>query len=78
MECECGGALMEGRSSYSVSRDNFSFILDYIPAFKCTRCDKILFTEEVVEKIKKLVNRIERDSTEIVTGKASANLYDYK
>ncbi|MBN1532601.1 MAG: YgiT-type zinc finger protein [Spirochaetes bacterium] len=78
MECTCGGALIEGKSSYSVSRDNFSFILDNIPAYKCTRCDKILFTEEVVERIQKLVNRIERDTAEIVSGVPSTNLYDYR
>jgi len=78
MECNCGGALIEGKSSYSVSKDNFSFILDNIPAFKCTRCDKVLFDEQVIEKIQRLVNKIERDSGEIVTGKPSVNLYDYR
>ena len=77
MECECGGALIEGKSTYSSSKDNFTFILENIPAFKCTRCDKILFEDAVVDKIKKLERRIERDSEEIITGKPSTNLYDY-
>jgi len=77
MECECGGALIDGKSSYRVSRKDFTFILDNIPAFKCTRCDKVLFEEERIEKIQKLVNRIERDSKEVLTGKVSTNLYDY-
>jgi len=77
MECTCGGALIEGKSTYSISRDNFSFILEDIPAYKCTRCDKVLFTDETVERIQKLVNRIERDSAEIVNGQPSMNLYEY-
>jgi len=77
MECKCGGALIEGKSSYSVSKKYFSLILEDIPAFKCTRCDKVLFDEEVVDKIQKLVNRAERDVKEIVSGAPSTNLYDY-
>jgi YgiT-type zinc finger domain-containing protein len=77
MECSCGGALIEGKSSYRTNRDNFTFILENIPAYKCTRCDKVLFGETTVEKIKKLENRIDRECKEILTGKISTNLYDY-
>lgn len=77
MECKCGGALVEGKTTYRTSKKNFNFILDNIPAFKCTRCDAVLITDEITEKIKKLVNRIERDSNEIITGNPSSNLFDY-
>ncbi len=77
MDCDCGGALIDGRSSYRVSKKYFSLIIDDIPAFKCTRCDKVLFTEETVDSIQKLVNRIERDTKEIITGKPSSSLYEY-
>lgn len=77
MECSCGGAVTEGKSSYRVSEDNFCFILDNIPAYKCTRCGKVLFSDETVEKIQKLVGRIKRDSSEIVSGRPSVNLYNY-
>ncbi|MCP4133829.1 MAG: YgiT-type zinc finger protein [bacterium] len=77
MECKCGGAVIEGKSSYRVSKKNFTFIFENIPAFKCTRCDKVLFTEETIDKIQGLVNRIERDTGEIISGQASTNLYDY-
>ena len=78
MECGCGGAVTEGKSSYRVSEEDFCFILDNIPAFKCVRCGKVLFSDEVVDKIQKLVNRIKRESSEIVTGHPSVNLYDYR
>jgi len=68
MECKCGGALVEGKSSHRVSKKNFTFILTDIPAFKCTRCEKVLFDDETVDKIQNLVNRIERDSKEIISG----------
>ena len=77
MDCDCGGALIDGKSSYRVSKKNFSLIIDNIPAFKCTRCDKVLFGEDTVDMIQELVNRIERDTKHIVSGKPSANLYDY-
>lgn len=77
MECGCGGAVTEGKSSYRVSEDNFCFILDNIPAYKCTRCGKVLFNDDTVEKIQKMINRIKRDSSEIVTGRPSTNLYNY-
>jgi YgiT-type zinc finger domain-containing protein len=77
MDCDCGGALLDGKSSYRVSRKHFTLIIDDIPAYKCTRCDKVLFDEDTVDKIQKLVNRIERDMKEIITGKMSTNLYDY-
>lgn len=77
MECSCGGIVVEGKSCYRVSEDNFSFILDNIPAFQCQRCNKVLFSDEVVEKIHKLVNKIQRDSNEIVTGRPTVNLYEY-
>ncbi len=77
MECSCGGALIEGKSCYSVSRDNFYLMLEDIPAFQCTRCGRVLFTEETVDRIKKIENRLERDTAEVSTGRPSANLYDY-
>jgi YgiT-type zinc finger domain-containing protein len=77
MDCDCGGALIDGKSSYRVSKKHFSLIVDNIPAFKCTRCDKVLFDEETVDKMQKLVNRIERDTKEIITGKPSSSLSDY-
>ena len=77
MDCDCGGALIDGKSSYRVSKKYFSLIIDDIPAFKCTRCDKVLFSEETVDGIQKLVNRIERDTKEIITGKPSSSLYEY-
>ena len=78
MHCVCGGTLVKGKSSYRQSMDNFCIILDNIIAYKCNRCDKILFDEDTVEKIQKLINRIERVSNEIVTGMPSLKSYDYK
>lgn len=77
MECSCGGALIEGRSTYKLNDADFYFVLENIPAFQCTRCGKVLFKDETVEKIRKLENRIKRESTEIITGKSSVHSYDY-
>lgn len=77
MECGCGGALIEGKSCYSVSRGSFYLLLEDIPAFQCTRCGRVLFTEETVDRIKKIENRLERDAAEIAGGRPSVHLYDY-
>jgi YgiT-type zinc finger domain-containing protein len=77
MQCKCGGVLIEGKSTYRTSKKNFSFILENVPAYKCMRCDEVMFSEAVKDKLQQIVNRIERDSDEIVTGRPSANLYDY-
>lgn len=77
MQCKCGGVLIEGKSTYRTSKKNFTFILENVPAYKCMRCDEIIFSESANKKIQALVNRLERDTNEIVSGKPSANLYDY-
>lgn len=77
MECGCGGVLLDGKSAYRVSNERFTFIIQDLPAYKCMRCDKILFKDETVEKIQKLVRKIERETNEIVTESPSHNLYDY-
>ncbi len=77
MECSCGGVLVEGKSCYSASGDNFYFILENLPAFQCMRCGKVLFSEEVADKIQRLANRMEKESREIATGTPSVHSYDY-
>lgn len=77
MECSCGGALIEGRSCYRTDGENFFIIIENIPAFQCTRCGKVLFTEETVERIRRLETRIGRETAEIITGKSSVRSYDY-
>ena len=77
MECDCGGTLEEGKSCYRSSGEYFSIILDDVPAFRCMRCGKVLYSEETADKVQRLVNRLTRDAKEIVTGTPSVNLYDY-
>jgi YgiT-type zinc finger domain-containing protein len=77
MECSCGGALIEGKSCYRVSEEHFLFIIEDIPAYRCTRCDRVLFKDDIVEKLQKLVKKIDRESKEILTGKPSIHSYDY-
>jgi|APIni6443716594_1056825.scaffolds.fasta_scaffold1985809_2 YgiT-type zinc finger domain-containing protein len=77
MECACGGALVEGRSCYRASTGQYLLLIEDIPAFQCSRCGKVLFRDETVEKIKKIENRLEREISEITSGKSSVHLYDY-
>ncbi len=77
MECKCGGVLIEGKSTYRTSKKNFTFILENVPAYRCMRCEEVKFSEETNDKIQKMINRLERDSNEIVNARPSSNLYDY-
>ena len=77
MQCRCGGVLIEGKSTYRNSSKYFTLILENVPTFKCMRCDEAQYSEETRDKLQNMVNRIERESKEIVTGKPSSNLYDY-
>ncbi len=75
--CSCGGAVIRGKSTHTLYGDHYTFILEDIPAYKCTRCDRVLFDEEVVERIHALKRRLDRESNEIVSGHPTANLYEY-
>jgi YgiT-type zinc finger domain-containing protein len=77
MQCKCGGVLIDGKSTYRKSSKNFTFILENVPAYKCMRCDEVQYSEETKDKLQNMINRLERESNEIVTGKPSSNLYDY-
>ncbi len=75
--CTCGGVLIKGKSSYSVSEDHFTFILEDIPAYNCQRCGKVLFDDETVNRIQKIVRRLKKETKEIITESDSVNLYEY-
>lgn len=73
----CGGVLMKGKSSHRAREKYFTLIVEDIPAYQCQRCGKVLFEEETVDRLQRLTRRIKRETEEIVSGKVSANLYDY-
>jgi YgiT-type zinc finger domain-containing protein len=77
MNCDCGGVLIKGKSSYSISEDHFTFILEDIPAYRCERCKKVLFDDSTVERIQKIVRRLKRDTNEIVSESHSTKLFEY-
>lgn len=64
-------------TSVRKSAKNFTLIIEHVPAAKGTASDDEEIDEEAGIKIKKLLNRVELDSNEIITGKHSPNLYDY-
>jgi len=64
-------------TSFRKSTKDFTLIIENVPAARGTSYDDEEASPESVEKIKKLLNRIERDSSEIITGRPSSNLYDY-
>ncbi len=71
------GGCSEGRTSFRTSKKNFSLILENIPAVTSPENDEDGLSDQIRNRIQKLVNRIERDSNEIITGRPSHNLFDY-
>lgn len=64
-------------TTFSKSTKNFTLIMEHVPAAPGTASDDEEVDADAGVKLKKLVNRIELDSNEIITGKHSPNLYDY-
>ena len=73
MQCHCGDKLIEGRSSYRISKNNLCLIIDNIPAYKCQKCGNVLFSSKIIKKINKLVNTAKKEVSEIVTEKTPAH-----
>lgn len=78
MDCSCGGSLIEGKSCYRASEEHFCFIVEDVPALQCTRCGKVYMSEETSAKIEGIVRRIKKETDELVSGRPSVFLHDYK
>ncbi len=72
-----GGPSAYQRDSFRKSMKNFTLILENIPVNSTSGEDEARFPSEIRDRIQKLVNRVERDSNEILTGRHSPHLFDY-
>ena len=52
----CGRETFESRNSEAIELDNGCLlVIRNIPCYKCTECDEILYTGDVVEQIEQII-----------------------
>lgn len=57
MKClKCGRETFESRNSEAIELDNGCLlVIRNIPCYKCTECDEILYTGDVVEQMEQII-----------------------
>ena len=56
MKCfECGAMMEKGTTTSVTDLGNCLVIVRNVPCYKCTECDEIFYTGDVVERLEKLV-----------------------
>lgn len=57
MKCfECGAMMEKGTTTSVTDLGNCLVIVRNVPCYKCTECDEIFYTGDVVERLEKLVD----------------------
>ena len=58
MKClKCGRKTFESRTAEAIELDNGCLlVIRNIPCYKCTECDEILYTGDVVEQIEQIIS----------------------
>ena len=58
MKClKCGRKTFESRNAEAIELDNGCLlVIRNIPCYKCTECDEILYTGDVVEQIEQIIS----------------------
>ena len=58
MKClTCGRKTFESRNAEAIELDNGCLlVIRNIPCYKCTECDEILYTGDVVEQIEQIIS----------------------
>ena len=66
MRCmKCGKELYESTTSEAIETEYGLLVLRNIPCWKCTECDEIFYTGDVVEKIEMLTERAKKQMQDI-------------
>ncbi len=57
MKClKCGSTAYESRNSEAIELENGCLlVIRNIPCYKCTQCDEILYTGDVVEQLEQII-----------------------
>ena len=61
----CKGNLEESTTEYIQKIDNFIVVIENIPCEKCSQCGEAYFSDEVAEKIEKILDSIQQISSSL-------------
>ncbi len=57
MKCfECGAMMEKGITTSVTDLGNCLVIVRNVPCYKCTECNEIFYTGDVVERLEKIIN----------------------
>ena len=66
MRCHfCKGNLEESTTEFIEKIDNFIVVIENIPCEKCSQCGEAYFSDEVAEKIEKILDGIQQISSSL-------------
>ena len=66
MRCmDCGGKMVESTTVFTVQFGNSVIVIKNVPCFECEICGYTEFSDEVSEKLEKMVNIIKKSSQEV-------------
>lgn len=61
----CGGTLEKDTTEFIEKQDNYIVVITNIPCDKCTQCGEVYFSDEVAQKIERILLHIQRISSEL-------------
>ena len=64
MDCTfCKGKLEVSTTEYVEKIDNFIIVIENIPCEKCTQCGESYFSTNVIDRLEKILNSVQRISS---------------
>lgn len=61
----CGAKTEKSTTTYVRDLGNCIIIIRNVPCNKCTECNEVIYTGDVLEKINRIVKRLKQQMTEI-------------
>ncbi len=66
MKCmKCGKEAMESTTSEAIEMEFGLLVIRNIPCYKCSECDEIFYTGDVVKRIEEITEQVKRMSQEV-------------
>ncbi len=67
MKCmKCGHDMFESTTTEAVELDAGILVIRNIPCYKCSFCDEIHFTGDIVKQLEELISKAEKQAQEVV------------
>lgn len=66
MKCfECGAMMEKGKTTSVTDLGNCLVIVRNVPCHKCTECDEVFYTGDVVEQLEKIIDLAKKVMQEV-------------